>query len=126
MPKYGTTTDARDRGRVSAERRPEARPRLLRREDLEMLSRELGVVTATGERYGGLRVCRILGRPARRPSRATRRPNGAATDAELARLIRRVLSESLPDGEGYGKVRARLPSRHRMRTATKRESPGEE
>ena len=40
-------TDANDRGRFSAKRKTEAVLRLLRGEDLDTLSRELGVVAAT-------------------------------------------------------------------------------
>ena len=47
MPKNSTKTDANDRGRFSARRKTEAVLRLLRGEDLDSLSRELGVVAAT-------------------------------------------------------------------------------
>jgi transposase-like protein len=47
MSKSNTTTDTRDRGRFSARRKTEAVLRLLRGEDLETLSRELGVTAAT-------------------------------------------------------------------------------
>lgn len=47
MPKHSTTTDANDRGRFSARRKTDAVLRLLRGEDLDTLSRELGVVAAT-------------------------------------------------------------------------------
>ncbi len=47
MPKSSTKTDANDRGRFSARRKTEAVLRLLRGEDLDTLSRELGVVAAT-------------------------------------------------------------------------------
>jgi transposase-like protein len=47
MPKNSTKTDTNDRGRFSARRKTEAVLRLLRGEDLDALSRELGVVTAT-------------------------------------------------------------------------------
>jgi transposase-like protein len=47
MPKNSTKTDANDRGRFSARRKTEAVLRLLRGEDLDTLSRELGVVAAT-------------------------------------------------------------------------------
>ena len=42
-----TKTDGTDRGRFSAQRKTEAVLRLLRGEDLETLSRELGVTAAT-------------------------------------------------------------------------------
>ncbi len=47
MPKTSTKTDSQDRGRFSARRKTEAVLRLLRGEDLDTLSRELGVVAAT-------------------------------------------------------------------------------
>jgi transposase-like protein len=47
MSKIGTETDTQDRGRFSARRKTEAVLRLLRGEDLDTLSRELGVVAAT-------------------------------------------------------------------------------
>ena len=47
MPKTSTTTDSHDRGRFSAKRKTESVLRLLRGEDLDTLSRELGVIAAT-------------------------------------------------------------------------------
>src|SRR4051794_32433471 len=47
MPKNNTKTDSQDRGRFSAKRKTEAVLRLLRGEDLDALSRELGVTAAT-------------------------------------------------------------------------------
>ena len=47
MPKTSTKTDTQDRGRFSARRKTDAVLRLLRGEDLDTLSRELGVVAAT-------------------------------------------------------------------------------
>jgi transposase-like protein len=47
MSKSSTTTDTRDQGRFSARRKTEAVLRLLRGEDLDALSRELGVTAAT-------------------------------------------------------------------------------
>src|SRR3954465_13476704 len=47
MPKQSPKTDAHDRGRFSARRKTEAVLRLLRGEDLDTLSRELGVAAAT-------------------------------------------------------------------------------
>ncbi len=47
MLKSSTKTDSHDRGRFSARRETEAVLRLLRGEDLEALSRELGVTAAT-------------------------------------------------------------------------------
>src|SRR5437763_13927665 len=47
MPKHSTKTDTQDRGRFSARRKTEAVLRLLRGEDLDTLSRSLGVTAAT-------------------------------------------------------------------------------
>src|SRR5947209_17674961 len=47
MPKTSTNTDSQYRGRFSARRKTEAVLRLLRGEDLDTLSRELGVTAAT-------------------------------------------------------------------------------
>jgi transposase-like protein len=47
MRKPSTKTDSDDRGRFSARRKANAVLRLLRGEDLDTLSRELGVVAAT-------------------------------------------------------------------------------
>src|SRR4028118_1398810 len=47
MSKTSTKTDTNDRGRFSARRKAEAVLRLLRGEDLDALSRELGVTAAT-------------------------------------------------------------------------------
>src|SRR3954447_1126518 len=47
MPKQSPKTDTNDRGRFSARRKTEAVLRLLRGEDLDTLSRELGVIAST-------------------------------------------------------------------------------
>src|SRR3954468_24581582 len=47
MTKHSTETDSQDRGRFSTNRKTDAVLRLLRGEDLETLSRELGVTAAT-------------------------------------------------------------------------------
>ena len=47
MSKSSTKTDTQDRGRFSARKKTEAVLRLLRGEDLDTLSRELGVTAAT-------------------------------------------------------------------------------
>ena len=47
MTKKSTKTDSQDRGRFSARRKTDAVVRLLRGEDLDTLSRELGVTAAT-------------------------------------------------------------------------------
>jgi hypothetical protein len=53
MTKHSTQTDAQDRGRFSAKRKTEAVLRLLRGEDLDTLSRELGVTAATLSSWRG-------------------------------------------------------------------------
>lgn len=47
MPKQSTKTEPLDRGRFSAKRKADAVTRLMRGEDLDALSRELGVTAAT-------------------------------------------------------------------------------
>jgi hypothetical protein len=47
MPRQNTKTDVQDRGRFSAKRKTQIVLRLLRGEDLETLSREVGVTAAT-------------------------------------------------------------------------------
>src|SRR5688572_23599840 len=47
MTKPSTKADTNDRGRFSARRKTEAVLRLLRGEDLDTLSRELGVIAST-------------------------------------------------------------------------------
>src|SRR3954454_11623048 len=47
MPKTSTKTDGQNRGRFSARRKTEPILRLLRGEDLDALSRELGVIAST-------------------------------------------------------------------------------
>ncbi len=53
MIKKSPKTDTNDRGRFSARRKAEAVLRLLRGEDLDTLSRELGVVAATLSSWRG-------------------------------------------------------------------------
>ena len=53
MTKKSTKAEAPDRGRFSASRKTEAILRLLRGEDLETLSRELGVTAATLSSWRG-------------------------------------------------------------------------
>jgi putative transposase len=74
-------------------------------------------------------VCRVLGAPrstiyARRVGAAELpgRPGPATSisDAELVRLIRRVLEDSPFAGEGYRKVRARLRREHGVQVSGKR------
>jgi transposase InsO family protein len=74
-------------------------------------------------------VCRVLGAPrstvyARRArtAGAARRPGPATpiVDAELVRLVRRVLADSPFAGEGYRKVRARLRRQLGVRVSGKR------
>ena len=66
MSKPSTTTDSHDRGRFSARRKTEAVLRLLRGEDLETLSRQLGVTS----RYPLGMAGRLLGRRHGRHRRA--------------------------------------------------------
>src|SRR5258707_12464095 len=47
MPRSSSKSDSADRGRLPAGRKTEAVPRLLGGEDLDTLSRELGVIAAT-------------------------------------------------------------------------------
>jgi putative transposase len=73
-------------------------------------------------------VCRVLGAPrstvyARRQAAGAPRRPGPATpisDAELVRLVRRVLAGSPFAGEGYRKVRARLRREHGVQVSGKR------
>jgi putative transposase len=72
-------------------------------------------------------VCRVLGAPrstiyARRSGGQPGRPGPVPPidDAELVRLIRRVLADSPFAGEGYRKVRARLGREHGVRVSGKR------
>ncbi len=51
MPKQSTKTDVQDRGRFSAKRKTQIILRLLRGEDLETLSQEVGVTAATLSRW---------------------------------------------------------------------------
>lgn len=82
MPKTSTKTDANDRGRFSARRKTEAVLRLLRGEDLDTLSRELGVVAAT---LSGWRAAFLDGGTAAMKSRPT-----DDRDEEIARLRSKV------------------------------------
>ena len=82
MPKSGTTTDSHDRGRFSARRKAEAVLRLLRGEDLDTLSRELGVIAAT---LSGWRDAFLDGGTAAMKSRP-----GDDRDEEIARLRSKV------------------------------------
>jgi transposase-like protein len=82
MPKSSTKTDSQDRGRFSARRKTEAVLRLLRGEDLDTLSRELGVVAAT---LSGWRDSFLDGGSAAMKSRAA-----DDRDEEIARLRSKV------------------------------------
>lgn len=75
-------TDANDRGRFSAKRKTEAVLRLLRGEDLDALSRELGVVAAT---LSAWRTSFLDGGTAAMRSRPT-----DDKDEEIARLRSKV------------------------------------
>src|ERR687893_1496080 len=82
MPKTNTTTDTPDRGRFSARRKAEAVLRLLRGEDLDTLSRELGVTAAT---LSGWRESFLDGGTAAMKSRPA-----DDRDEEIARLRAKV------------------------------------
>jgi hypothetical protein len=82
MPKQSTTTDSHDRGRFSAKRKTHAVLRLLRGEDLEALSREVGVTAAA---LSGWRDAFLDGGTAAMKNRPA---NGR--DEEIARLRSKV------------------------------------
>src|SRR3954452_7111062 len=82
MSKPGIKTDANDRGRFLARRKTEAVLRLLRGEDLDSLSRELGVVAAT---LSGWRDAFLDGGTAAMKSRSA-----DDRDEEIARLRAKV------------------------------------
>ena len=82
MSKPSTKTDTNDRGRFSARRKTEAVLRLLRGEDLDTLSRELGVVAAT---LSGWRDAFLDGGTAAMKSRPA-----DDRDEEIARLRAKV------------------------------------
>ena len=75
---------------------------------------------STGKTCGASRVCRVRGpsrasvyrdlQPAQAESSPRRRPGpqGPLSDADLAREIRQVVTDSRFHGEGYSKVWARL------------------
>ena len=82
MSKTSTKTDTKDRGRFSARRKTEAVLRLLRGEDLDTLSRELGVTAAT---LSGWRESFLDGGTAAMKSRPA-----DDRDEEIARLRSKV------------------------------------
>ena len=82
MSKTSTKTVSQDRGRFSARRKTEAVLRLLRGEDLDTLSRELGVTAAT---LSGWRDGFLDGGTAAMKSRPT-----DERDEEIARLRSKV------------------------------------
>jgi hypothetical protein len=82
MSKPSTATDSQDRGRFSARRKTEAVLRLLRGEDLDTLSRELGVTAAT---LSGWRESFLDGGTAAMKSRPA-----DDRDEEIARLRSKV------------------------------------
>jgi transposase len=82
MPQTSTKTDTHDRGRFSARRKTEAVLRLLRGEDLDILSRELGVTAAT---LSGWRESFLGGGTAAMKSRPA-----DERDEEIARLRSKV------------------------------------
>ena len=82
MPTQSTTTDVQDRGRFSAKRKAQIVLRLLRGEDLETLSREVGVTAAT---LSGWRDSFLDGGTAAMKSRPA-----DERDEEIARLRSKV------------------------------------
>ena len=82
MPKHSTKTDVQDRGRFSAKRKTQIILRLLRGEDLESLSREVGVTAAT---LSGWRDSFLDGGTAAMKSRPA-----DERDEEIARLRSKV------------------------------------
>src|SRR3982751_4558407 len=82
MAQHSTKTDSQDRGRFSARRKTEAVLRLLRGEDLDALSRGLGVTAAT---LSGWRDAFLNGGTAAMKSRPT-----DDRDQEIARLRSKV------------------------------------
>jgi hypothetical protein len=101
MPKSSTKTDSHDRGRFSARRKTEAVLRLLRGEDLEALSRELGVTAAT---LSGWRESFLDGGTAAMKSRPA-----DDRDEEIARLRSKV-GQLTMDNELLGTKCQRLES----------------
>src|SRR3954466_5723816 len=82
MSKTSTKADTNDRGRFSARRKAEAVLRLLRGEDLDALSRELGVIAST---LAGWRESFLDGGTAAMKSRPA-----DDRDEEIARLRSKV------------------------------------
>src|SRR5947209_4717608 len=80
MPKQSPKTDSQDRGRFSARRKTEAVLRLLRGEDLDTLSRELGVAAAA---LSSWRAAFLDGGTAAMKSRTGHRPRWASTKSYL-------------------------------------------
>src|ERR1700710_2460955 len=103
MPKNSTKTDSQDRGRFSAKRKSEAVLRLLRGEDLDTLSRELGVTAAT---LSGWRDAFLDGGTAAMKSRPA-----DDRDEEIARLRSKV-GQLTMDNELLGQKCQHLESGH--------------
>jgi hypothetical protein len=82
LPEQSPKTDTHDRGRFSAKRKTESVLRLLRGEDLDTLSRELGVTAAT---LSGWRESFLDGGTAAMKSRPAH-----DRDEEIARLRSKV------------------------------------
>jgi hypothetical protein len=87
MPKNSTKTDANDRGRFSAGRKTDAVLRLLRDEDLDTLSRELGVVATA-----------MMSRAAPEPLRLPRHRQAVRPPAGLPHLRPGPLHRLFPQG----------------------------
>src|SRR2546421_389077 len=90
-------------GRMSRPRKREAVLRLLRGEDLETVSRSLGVTAAALTAWRDALLAAGEAAARRRRGRAGRMP-----DADLLEAIRAVLAASPFHGEGHRKVWARL------------------
>ena len=111
MGKPSTATDSQDRGRFSARRKTEAVLRLLRGEDLDTLSRELGVTAAT---LSGWRESFLDGGTAAMKSRPA-----DDRDEEIARLRSKV-GQLTMDNELLGQKCQHLEAT--ARTASERRS----
>ncbi len=107
MPKNSTKTDSQDRGRFSARRKTEAVLRLLRGEDLDALSRELGVTAAT---LSGWRTSFLDGGTAAMKSRPA-----DDRDDEIVRLRAKVGELTMDNELLLQRCRADRPLASRMR-----------
>src|SRR5512135_2866485 len=108
MTKKSTKAEAPDRGRFSANRKAEAILRLLRGEDLEAVSRELGVTAATLSSWrdafldGGKAALLPRGGGAASPLCLPRHRPALRDAAGLPHLRPGPLHRLLPQGPGGG------------------------